>query len=228
MTISTIAFDFFGTLVKYEHTRSKITYDQTLAFLESKKIISNEEIFHSHLEQSFKILENQTSNSLKEFSMLDVMNLFLQLVEKELSEHDKDQLIKIYMYEWGKHIKYFPEIKNFISNLASKYNLCILSNTHYASIVYEHVEAMEISEYFTNIFTSIEIGYRKPSSKSYEHLMKEEGLDNTQLVYVGDNIVHDYHGALKVGIKPFLIDSKAKHLKVEERIESIFDLTNNF
>lgn len=52
---------------------------------------------------------------------------------------------------------------------------------------------------------SYEAGYTKPSKEIFQKCLDQYNLKKEEVVYVGDSIKDDYHGATNFGIKVFLI-----------------------
>ncbi len=54
-----------------------------------------------------------------------------------------------FIAEWSRGIVYLDAIEPFIAQLAARYRLSIVSNTHYPALIHDHLAAMQIGPYFT-------------------------------------------------------------------------------
>lgn len=74
----------------------------------------------------------------------------------------------------------------------------------------------------TEMFISSEIGWRKPS----EHFFAAMSRQFEEILFVGDDLANDYHGAINAGIGAVLLDPKGAFLDVSERIASIREIVS--
>jgi putative hydrolase of the HAD superfamily len=83
---------------------------------------------------------------------------------------------------------------------------------------------MEVAHHFEQVFTSVEIGVRKPTPAIFQHALEALGIQPEGAVYIGDSHAADYQGATSAGLKCILIDHKREYLEVPHRVESLFEL----
>lgn len=65
------------------------------------------------------------------------------------------------------------------------------------------------------------VGWRKPSPRFFAEVIRSAGCDPEEILFVGDDLRNDYHGAKVSGLRVMLLDPERKHLDVAERIESL-------
>jgi putative hydrolase of the HAD superfamily len=64
----------------------------------------------------------------------------------------------------------------------------------------------------------------KPDKKIFLLALKQLRVKPNEALFVGDSVVHDYEGALNVGIKPLLIDREGKIPSKYDTIASLTEL----
>jgi putative hydrolase of the HAD superfamily len=221
-----IIFDFFGTLVGYTHGYlSGDQYSKTHKFLINKGYEITYENFSSSLDAAFSKLEKVAKATNKEFSMNDVTQLFFANNSWEARDKIRDEFIEIYHSEWNRHVIYYSALKPFLSKLKEKYTLSVITNTHYKSLVPNHLKMMGVLEDFKLVLTSVECGIRKPDPRIFQKALKQLSAKPEEAIYVGDSYSADYQGSLSVGMKGILIDKEGKWKgTVEDRVDSLFDI----
>lgn len=224
--ISDILFDFFGSLVGYNPSMVEMKEQKAFEFLLSNGYRLNYEQFLEDFDKVFVELEDYSKSTLEEFHMYEVGKKFFKKVfDIEVNNNLLREFIKLYIDDWNSGIVYFPETKNLLDYLNKKYRLSIISNTHYPQLIHNNLEKIKIDEYFYRVFTSVEIGFKKPSPKIFKFALNELKIKSQECIFVGDGYETDYLGATGVNIKCYLIDKNDKFAgKVNERIQSIFDL----
>jgi Haloacid dehalogenase-like hydrolase len=112
--------------------------------------------------------EDQSTADHREFSMAAVMAAFLaRLLHREPAPAETAAMVGAYSREWNTGVRYPPGIAALIDVLAHRFRLAIVSNTHEAAVVRDHLDAMGISHQFAAVVTSVEVGYRKPHPAIY-------------------------------------------------------------
>jgi putative hydrolase of the HAD superfamily len=84
---------------------------------------------------------------------------------------------------------------------------------------------MGVADRFEVVVTSVEHGLRKPLPTIFEHALERLDSSPERCVYVGDNPVADYGGALGAGMRALLIDpDDAAGVPGHDRLDSILEL----
>jgi putative hydrolase of the HAD superfamily len=68
---------------------------------------------------------------------------------------------------------------------------------------------------------SSEIGWRKPSPKFFAEMVRAAGCEPAQMLYVGDDPVNDYEGAVGTGLQAFLINPDRQMQSLLELLASV-------
>ena len=79
---------------------------------------------------------------------------------------------------------------------------------------YSRLENAKISEYFSYIFVSEEIGYNKPNIKFFEYMFEKiEEKDKNKMLVLGDSLTSDIQGGINAGIDTCWCNWKKKENK---------------
>lgn len=157
--------------------------------------------------------------------MRDVTRVFFDKHFGFVSDSITDTFIEMYISEWNRGIILYPEMKTFLNRLKKKYELSVISNTHYPSLVHRNLDSMGVSDYFNLVMTSVEYGIPKPDSRIFRETLSRLSTVEKSTVHIGDSYNDDYRGAIDAGIRCILIDPDHKFKgKVADRVDSIFDI----
>lgn len=224
--VTHILLDFFGTIVNYSPSRTEQGYENSYNLLNSMGPNISYEQYLSELNEVFSHFDEQSAVDYSEFSMDDFTQAFLK---RELGRSPSNQeatiFVETYMSEWNAAVVYPEWAVDVIRELSSKYHLAIVTNTHYESLVPNHLKAMGIDCHIDRLVTSVGHGYRKPHPTIYEYLLNNIGIPPENAIFVGDTYQDDYIGPKKLGIDAYLIDPNKKHkIPESDRIRSLADL----
>lgn len=113
----------------------------------------------------------------------------------------------------------FSDTKEVLEELKNRgRTLSILSNTSYikGSTITKALEIREISDLFKFQLYSDEVGYSKPHEKFFKKIevyLREDDIDNTEIIHVGDKELEDAQGAHDAGFDYFVINSNSYTIK---------------
>jgi putative hydrolase of the HAD superfamily len=96
----------------------------------------------------------------------------------------------------------YPEVHDVLTTLKNAgYRLAIISNWSWH--LPELCDALGITSYFEQIFTSARLGYAKPNPKLFQHVIREMNISPAEAVHTGDSFTADVIGATAHGIGTF-------------------------
>jgi putative hydrolase of the HAD superfamily len=184
------------------------------------------EQFLSEWELVFQDFDRASDVGLVEFSMDDVCEAFLKRIVSTLpSTALVRQFRDVYLAEWNQGVKYLPGVPSLLCDLYEQYNLVLVTNTHHAELVREHLSQMDVAKYFSAVITSVEHGKKKPAPAIFAHALAVSGGTAGASVYVGDSFAADYQGAINVGMGCLLIDPTERfNIPQSARINSVLDV----
>jgi putative hydrolase of the HAD superfamily len=221
-----ILFDFFGTLVGYRagwtvpgHPRShdllrrwgsELTYPDFMAAW-------------SRICAEF---DRRGDRDDSEFSMTQVGTAFLaDVLGRPPAGAEVEEFVAEYIREWNAGVTYPAAAGECVRALAGDYRLAVVTNTHQADLVPNHLDSMGLRRHFDAVVTSVEVGWRKPRPEIFAATLDTLGIDAASAVFVGDTYTPDFVGPERAGITAFLIDpDRRAPVPDERRLDSIADL----
>jgi len=221
-----VLLDFFGTLVGYSKSLVEQGYQRSYEVLAEAGAGVDYSGFLERWSYTFDKFELRAQQSLDEFSMDEVCKEFLQRVlPQPASEEVVARFRDTYLMEWNKGVEYIPGVTSLIADLSQRFKLVLVTNTHHAGLVHNHLEAMCVDQYFAAVVTSVEHGTRKPSRSIFESaIARSDGKPETS-VYVGDSYTTDYLGALGAGLRGLLIDPEQRYNVLRtDRLADVLEL----
>ncbi|MEO2174852.1 MAG: HAD family hydrolase [bacterium] len=218
-----VLFDFFGTLVNYNPDRTSQTYEATFEVLTSLGVRQDYQFFLSTSDNLFDRFMAESEATQTEFSMQQVFQVLMDLLEVPVKQSELDLLSESYTIEWAKSVEPIPGVKRFLSNLSQQFRLGLITNTHYTPMIYRLLGEMDIEELFEIVFTSVDHGKSKPHPAIFSDALTRMDISAADVVYVGDSYQADYKGATAIGINCYLIGKHAR-VPVEYQIPTVLDL----
>ena len=73
---------------------------------------------------------------------------------------------------------------------------------------------------------SAAVGFRKPAAQFFAEVVRVAGCLPAEVLFVGDDIDNDYHGATAAGLNAVLLDDQREVWGVERRIANLQELTD--
>jgi len=70
--------------------------------------------------------------------------------------------------------------------------MSILSNTNYPDLIHRNLIKMNLNDYFFKIYTSVEIGIKKPNKEIFEYVLNDLNVKSSNSLFVGDSYNDDY------------------------------------
>jgi putative hydrolase of the HAD superfamily len=95
-----------------------------------------------------------------------------------------------------------PDTISMLETVKKKYRLGLLTNFTHGPAARNILGYLGITPFFSTILISGELGYRKPHPSVFVKLIEELGVENHQMLYVGDDPEPDINGARGVGLQP--------------------------
>jgi putative hydrolase of the HAD superfamily len=126
------------------------------------------------------------------------------------SELIRGQLAKVIAHIYraiSRHrLQLYPDVKRVLNELQAKYRLAIISDAQ-SCFALPEIRAVELEGYFDPIVISSHYGFRKPDSRLFQIALDKLKLKPAEVIWVGNDMFRDIHGAKQVGIKSIFIDS---------------------
>jgi HAD superfamily hydrolase (TIGR01549 family) len=125
-------------------------------------------------------------------------------------------------------VQLFPDVESTFSKLKTKgLKLGLVSNGFKKDINYV-IKKLKLDRWFDIVVCIDSCNCAKPDKEIFLYALNFLGIQSSEAIFVGDSVLHDYKGALGVGIKPYLIDREGKYSNNYDRINKLSDLLGLF
>lgn len=203
-----VFFDLDHTLWDFE-TNSRETLDEIYFRFELKSKGISEVLDFIHVYETVnaglwaQYRENEITKEELRKSRFNLTFLELGIVSKKLAH----EISEYYIFNSPRKLNLFDHTYFILDYLKEKYQLHIITNG------FEEVQEIKLSRsklknYFTQIVTSEQIGFRKPSKFIFEHALKIAGAAPEESVMIGDDLESDVIGAMNCGFKGVFFNPK--------------------
>jgi len=117
----------------------------------------------------------------------------------------------------------FPDALPMLDTLYARgLTLGIISN--WPATLEDTLTRAGLRKYFSLVLSSGVVGYTKPHPEIFRMAARQLQLDPARLLYVGDSLTHDLHGATQAGLQAVLLDRRGEHSQLDARIDSLASL----
>jgi HAD superfamily hydrolase (TIGR01549 family) len=103
------------------------------------------------------------------------------------------------------HVCYYPEVKEVLASLSTKYKLVVASGSARDFLLYL---LQDIEPYFSEIYSSITDYKQLKTSEFYLKMCRALRVEPEQVVHIGDNWQFDFVAPGEMGIRAFYLDRK--------------------
>ena len=201
--IEHVIFDFFGTLVTYTAGVAGNGCSRALAELQAQRVTLEPAEFERRFEGCFADLEARAQVAHEEFSMHDAARLLFEPLGIVPGADPLDRFVAAYLEDWNSGVAPLPGLNMWMNSIPV--GKSVLTNTHQAGFVPDHLERLGIAHLVEQVTSSVEHGRRKPDPRIYQDHLTALGLAVEQVVFVGDNPECDFHGPRAIGMEAYLV-----------------------
>jgi putative hydrolase of the HAD superfamily len=107
--------------------------------------------------------------------------------------------------------KLYPEVLDVLEQLRERFQLAVISNFDgRLRFILQH---LSLSNYFSYIFISSELGADKPDPEIFRGAFKVMHLDANEFLHVGDDPERDWKAAEEAGLLVFQLDRPKNSLR---------------
>ena len=142
-----------------------------------------------------------SSNQDKHHNFLKIIS---SILEDSYNLHlSRDDMVEL-LYEYRKisrgHIRLYPKVLEVLGYLSQEYILAIVSHAQ-QSVSQKEMEELGIKKFFSYLFFTSEVGYRKRSPKFYKRCLKTVKRNPADCIVIGDNYNQDVLIPQQLGMK---------------------------
>jgi putative hydrolase of the HAD superfamily len=105
----------------------------------------------------------------------------------------------------------YPEVIEVLESLRSRFQLAVISN--FDGRLRMILEQLAVSQFFSAIFLSSELGADKPDPEIYWRALGHAAVAAEEALHVGDDPVRDWRGAEQAGLSIFRLERPGNSLR---------------
>ena len=105
----------------------------------------------------------------------------------------------------------YPDVIEVLEALRPRFDLAVISN--FDGRLRMILEQLGVSQFFSQVFISSELGVDKPNPFIYQRALKLKGLSPNETLHVGDDPVRDWEGAETAGLSIFPLERPRNSLR---------------
>lgn len=159
----------------------------------------------------FQIMGEQRAARGERYPEFDAVGIFREIISRHstvftrhLAPGKIEQLPRLLAETHRAASRYrlqpYHGVEDTIKQLFPKYHLAIISDGQTAYAVPE-LNAIGLFGYFDPVIVSGDFGYRKPDNRLFENALSAMKMEPSEVVFVGNDMYNDVHGAQKLGMK---------------------------
>ena len=228
-----VYFDFFGTLVAYDPSVLPAERNAPHEFTERAGLGLSSETASALWSRAWTELDTAAEQSGRECSLHEIARRFAELAVSAAAtvarpadraaraaspaphpagqappEAELDRLVADYLEAWTAGIRLADGARECLDTLLPDHTLAVVSNTHHAPLVPGLLARYGIADAFADVFTSIELGWRKPRPEIFHEVLGAHGIPAAAAVFVGDNWDADVTGPSAVGMRALYVGAQ--------------------
>lgn len=105
----------------------------------------------------------------------------------------------------------YPEVIEVLDSLRARFDLAVISN--FDGRLRMILEQLGISQFFSHIFLSSELGADKPDPEIYRRALRLSSVAPEEAMHAGDDPVRDWEGAATAGLQIFRLNRPENSLR---------------
>ncbi|MGE3075944.1 MAG: HAD family hydrolase [Dehalococcoidia bacterium] len=202
--ISTVLFDFFGTLVSYEEGAGGDEFRESWRMFRSFGGVIDYDQYLSSWNDTASVFEVEATRTLVEYPLESVVQEFLQRHGADCGR--TEEFLRAFINDWNRAVTFTADDISVIRSLAEGHRLGVVTNTHLTWLVPEHLDRMGVTNCISDVVMSIEVGFRKPHPRMFHEALRRMRATAHETLFVGDSAEADVAGAKAVGLRAVRID----------------------
>lgn len=129
-----------------------------------------------------------------------------------------------YLYSLGDEIFYIDDACLFVEELSKKYDIYVITNGVTAT-QNRRLGKTDLLKYFDKVYISEQIGFAKPQKEFFNYVLKDNSLNTSDCLVIGDSLTSDMLGGKNSNIDTcwFNPDNKVDTLGVKYQIHTLMD-----
>jgi putative hydrolase of the HAD superfamily len=186
-------------------------------------------------ESYFQIMKEQRAACGERYPEFDAVGIFREIITRHSTDFtrrlppEKLEHLPLLFAETHRaasryQLQLYHGVEDTIKQLLPKYHLAIISDGQTAYAVPE-LNAVGLFGYFDPVIVSGDFGYRKPDRRLFESALTAMKMKPSEVLFVGNDMYNDIHGAQKLGMKTVFFRSN-QGLQEKEGVEPDYIIYN--
>lgn len=159
----------------------------------------------------FRIMKEQRAASGERHPEFDVVGIFREIVRQHSTDFTRrlpkkkleqlpGLLAEVHRAASRFRLQPYPGVEDTLRQLHRNYHLAVVTDAQSAYALPE-LNAVGLAGYFDPIIVSGDFGYRKPDRRLFQAALDAMKMQASEVVFVGNDMYRDVHGAQKAGMK---------------------------
>ena len=217
MTIKGVTFDLWQTLLmdnpELGKARMKIRLNGAVQALGEAGEEYTEELVHDAYRRCYRSCQDIRAQE-RDVSFMEQVGIFIRHIDRGLEERLPDKVVQRIATVYADSFFCHPppphrDAASLLHGIKEKgYRVGLISNTGMTPgyTFRAYMEAMGILEYFDVLTFSDEVRLAKPSREIFFQTVQALGLQQRQVVHVGDHLLNDVFGAKRADMRTIWIE----------------------
>jgi putative hydrolase of the HAD superfamily len=143
----------------------------------------------------------------------ELVDHVIDQVAPRTSELDRDTFFEVAYSHFAEAgvWELYPDVMEVLEALRPRFELAVISN--FDGRLRMILEQLGVSQFFSQVFLSSELGAEKPDPSIYQRALKLSGLAPNETLHVGDDPVRDWEGAEAAGLTVFRLERARNSLR---------------
>lgn len=204
MKYTDLIFDLYGTLVDIHTEETDLVWEKTALFFGYYGAAYTGQSLKAAFQKAMAARHAQATYGYECFPDIPMEEIFATLLREKGIREDADRLgiqgARLFRISSTEYIRLYPGVQEALNTLREKgYRLWLLSN---AQAVFTRCELkhLGLTDAFHGIYLSSDYGCRKPDRRFFQSLLKEQSLEPSRCLMIGNDLDTDIAGAEKAGL----------------------------
>lgn len=203
MNYTDLIFDLYGTLVDIHTEENDLVWEKTALFFGYYGACYTPEGLKRAFVDELSRREARAGQDYECYPDIPIEQVMAALFRaKGISDANglSLQAAQLFRISSTEYIRLYPHVLQALSELRRQgFRLWLLSNAQRAFTAYE-LRHLGLEGYFDGVYISSDYGCRKPDSRFYRALLREQKLDVSRCLMIGNDRQTDICGAKKLGM----------------------------
>ncbi|UCE82065.1 MAG: HAD family hydrolase [Deltaproteobacteria bacterium] len=202
--IKAIGFDLFNTLITMKPAALQDALRRLTSTLKENGVaVEHGPFVKAHGEAVLAFLEKTKQDGKESHNRFWISSALTKLGHSVAPDEPHISMaVETYFSAFIQYARVIPGTKEMLSTLRGRYRLGLLSNFTHPPAAKNIISQLGLAPFFEVVLISGDLGYRKPHPLVFQELIKQLGVREDQILYVGDDPEADVAGAMQAGLQP--------------------------